>query len=115
LAQALEGRDPDVAWLAAEALRKFKKAAWPVLLRTLITQPEYSDALRQGVHYVFRTQQEEGFNDLLKLLLKALEAETVPEMVPVAARNLLERMNARAEDDDHRTPRTRRQARHEAS
>src|SRR5512141_1648894 len=29
LVKALEDRDPDVRWLAAEALRKLKQAAWP--------------------------------------------------------------------------------------
>jgi hypothetical protein len=102
LVKALEDQDPDVAWLAAEALQKFKKAAWPALLRTLITQPTYSDSLRQGVHHVLRNQREEGFNDLLPLLLKALETKTVPEMTPAAAYNILERINARAEDNDSR-------------
>ena len=102
LVKALEDRDPDVAWLAAEALQKYKKAAWPVLFRTLLKQGAHSDSLRHGVHHVLRNQREEGFDDLLELLLKALEAETVPEMTPVAAYDILERMNARAKDDDSR-------------
>jgi hypothetical protein len=89
-------------------LQKSKKAAWPALLGTLITQPTYSDSLRQGVHHVLRNQREEGFNDLLPLLLKALETKTVPEMTPAAAYNILERINARAEDNDSRKLGTRK-------
>jgi HEAT repeat protein len=36
LVKALEDNDRDVAWLAAEALEEFQKAAWPPLLRPLI-------------------------------------------------------------------------------
>lgn len=102
LVKALEDSDPDVAWLAAEALQNFKKAAWPVLFHALIKRGARSASLRQGAHHVLRNQREEGFNDLLALLLKALETETVPEMTPVATYDILERMNARAENDDSR-------------
>jgi HEAT repeat protein len=37
LVKALEDGDRDVAWVAAEALKKFKKADWPPLLRALIS------------------------------------------------------------------------------
>ena len=100
LVKALEDNDPDVVWLAAEALRNFKKAAWPVLFRALIKRGAHSSLLRQGAHHVLWKQREEGFNDLLALLLKALKAGTVPEMTPGAAYDILERMNARADDND---------------
>ena len=102
LVKALEDNDPDVAWLAAEALQNFKKAAWPVLFHRLIRRGARSSLLRQGAHHVLRNQRAEGFNDLLPLLLKALETETIPEMTPAAAYNILERINARAEDNDSR-------------
>jgi hypothetical protein len=108
LVKALEDNDPDVAWLAAEALQSFKKAAWPVLFRALIKRGAHSALLRQGAHHVLRNQREAGFNDLLALLLKALEVGTVPERTTVAASDLLERMNARAEDDDSREFGTRK-------
>jgi hypothetical protein len=102
LVKALEDKDPDVSWLAAEALQNLKKAAWPSLFHKLIRRGAHSALLRQGAHHVLRNQRAKGFNDLLALLLKALEAETVPEMTPVAAYDILERMNARAEDNDSR-------------
>jgi HEAT repeat protein len=36
LVKALEDNNSDVTWLVAEALRKFKKIAWPPLLRALM-------------------------------------------------------------------------------
>ena len=76
LVQALEDSDMDVTWLAAEGLRKFKKAAWSKLLRALIKSGEDSVLLRHGVHHVLKFQKEEGFNDLLKALTKALESNS---------------------------------------
>jgi len=96
LVGALDDRDPDVAWLAAEALQRFKKAAWPALLHALIQRGAHSASLRQGAHHVLRDQREKGFNDLLARLRKALEAGTIPEMAAVAAYEMLQRMNARA-------------------
>jgi HEAT repeat protein len=96
LVKALEDSDHDVAWLAAEALRKFKKAAWPPLLRVLIKSGSDSGSLRQGAHHVFRNQNEVGFNDLLVSLTKALESSTVPELATVAAFDILKRMKARS-------------------
>jgi HEAT repeat protein len=94
--RALEDTDPDVAWLAAEALRKFKKGAWPSLLRALVEDDTDSVLLRQGVHHVLRNQQESGFNDLLKVLIKALESNTVSESIPFAVSNLLKRMKVKS-------------------
>jgi hypothetical protein len=102
LVKALEDKDPDVAWLAAEALANLKKAAWPALFHKLTRRGAHSALLRHGAHHVLRNQRAEGFNDLLPLLLKAFETETVPEMTPAAAYDILERMNARAEDKDSR-------------
>jgi hypothetical protein len=96
LVKALEDSDPDVAWLAAEALRKFKKAAWPALLRVLIKRGADSALLRQGAHHVLRNQREVGFNDLLATLRKALESGSVPVSTTVAAYDILKRMKARS-------------------
>ena len=74
LVKALEDSDSDVTWLAAEALRNFKKVAWPQLLRALIKSKPDSVLLRQGAHHVFRNQKEDGFNDLLATLRTALES-----------------------------------------
>ncbi len=96
LVRALEDRDSDVAWLAEEALHKLGKAAWPALLRALIRHGARSATLRQGSHHVFRGQREEGFEDWIPRLLKALESRTVPEGTPTAAHDFLQRMSVRS-------------------
>jgi HEAT repeat protein len=96
LVKALEDSDPDVAWVAAEGLRKFKKAAWSPLLRVLIKSDPDSAQLRQGAHHVLRNQKEDGFNDLLAILRKALESGAVPESTQIAAYDILKRMRAKS-------------------
>jgi HEAT repeat protein len=91
---ALEDSDADVAWSAAEALRKFKMAAWPPLLRALMKRGAGSVLLRQGAHHVLRNQREPGFTGLLSNLAKAIESGTVPESTTVAAYEILKRMKA---------------------
>jgi hypothetical protein len=110
LVRALEDPDPDVAWLAAEALQTFGKAAWPALLQALLRRGERSAALRQGVHHVLRNQREAGFEDLIVVLLQALEVETIPETVLTTAYAILERMDVLQEKNDPREPRPRKPA-----
>jgi hypothetical protein len=95
LVNALEDTDPDVAWLSAEALRKFKMVAWAPLLRALIKRGLDSALLRQGAHHVLKNQREDGFNDLLATLTKALESNTAEESTPLAASKILKRMKAK--------------------
>jgi HEAT repeat protein len=92
LVKALEDSDADVAWLAAEGLKKFKKAAWPHLLRALIKNGAKSALLCSGAHHVLLNQKADGFKDLFATLTKDLELNTVPEMTVEAARDLLKRM-----------------------
>ena len=92
---ALEDCDEDVAWLAAEALAKFRKKAWPPLLRMLIKKGAKSPLLRQAVHHVLRNQKETGYSDLLATLLKSLELNTMQAMTTEAARDILKRMKAK--------------------
>jgi len=94
LVQALEDNNSDVAWAAADALKTFRKAAWPPLLQALIKSKSEAVALRKGAHHVLADQKEDGFNDLLATLLKALESSSAPESSAVAAHEILERMNA---------------------
>jgi HEAT repeats len=96
LVEALAENDPDVAWLAADALRQFKKVAWPPLLRLLIKYGAESTLLRQRAHHVLRNQRADGFNDLLATLRKDLESNTVQESTPVAAYEILKQMKARS-------------------
>jgi HEAT repeat protein len=96
LVKALEDSNSDVAWVAADALKTFKKAAWPPLLQALIKSKAESVALRKGAHHVLVDQKEEGFNELLSTLLKALESSSAPESSAVAAHDILKKMNVNA-------------------
>jgi HEAT repeat protein len=96
LVKALEDSNSDVAWVAADALKAFRKAAWPPLLQALIKSKSESVALRKGAHHVLVEQKEDGFNDLLATLLKALESSSAPESSAVAAHEILKRMNVNA-------------------
>jgi HEAT repeat protein len=96
LVQALEDNNPDVTWVAAEALRKFKKAAWPSLLRALIKSKPESVLLRKGAHHVLGNQKEDGFNDLLAALRIALNSSTASELTPFVAFKILKRLKAKS-------------------
>jgi HEAT repeat protein len=96
LVSALEDSDQGVVWLAAEALRKFKKIAWPYLMSALVKSKKDSVLLRQGAHHVLRKQKEDGFNDLLTTLMKTLESNTASESTPFAASNILKRMKVKS-------------------
>ena len=96
LVKALEDSNSDVTWLAAEALRKFKKIAWPYLMSALVKSKKDSVLLRQGAHHVLRKQKEDGFNDLLTTLMKTLESNTASESTPFAASNILKRMKVKS-------------------
>ncbi len=92
LVKALEDPASDVAWLAAKALEKFRKAAWPELLRALIHHGSESELLQHGAHNILRNQKKTGYNDLLDILRVALEPGSVHESITPAANNILEQM-----------------------
>lgn len=92
LVKALEDPESDVAWLAAKALEKFRKAAWPELLRALVDRGADSVLLQHGAHHILRKQKVEGYNDLLNNLLIALEPGSVHESISPAASKILEQM-----------------------
>jgi len=96
LVKALEDPESDVAWLAAKTLAKFKKAAWPKLMRALVERGADSILLQHGAHHILRKQKMEGYNDLLNTLRTALETGSVHESVPPAAYNILEQMKKQA-------------------
>ena len=96
LVKALEDSNHDVAWLAADALIPYQKAAWPSLLEALIESKSDSVELRKGAHHVLVNQKEEGFNDLLTTLLKALESSAAPESSAVAAYEILKKMKVKS-------------------
>lgn len=92
LVKALEDPESDVAWLAAKALEKFRKAAWPELLRALVDHGSDSVLLQHGAHHILGKQKVEGFNDLLDKLRASLQAGSVPESIAPAANQILEKM-----------------------
>jgi hypothetical protein len=94
LVDALTDSDPDVAWLAAAALKPFEKAAWPRVLRALIKDETDSLCLRKGAHRVFVHEEEEGVNDLLATLVQALTPYGAPAPAKSAASELLARLTA---------------------
>jgi len=96
LVKALEDPESDVAWLAAKTLEKFRKAAWPILMRALVEHGSESVLLQRGAHHILRKQKVEGYNDLLDVLRTALETGSVPETVSPAAYNVLQRMKKQA-------------------
>ncbi len=89
MVKALEDNDKDIAWLAAVGLEKLGIAAWPALLNALIMRGSDSLILRQGAHHILRKQRGKKYNELLTILLNALESETGAESTPPAAYNLL--------------------------
>lgn len=96
LVKALEDPESDVAWLAAKALEKFRKAAWPELFRALVERGTDSVLLQHGAHHILRKQKKEGYNDLLDILRTALETGSVPESISPAAYNMLVKMKKQA-------------------
>lgn len=92
LVKALEDLNADVAWLAAVGLKKFKKTAWPYLLRALVENGAKSALLCQGAHHVFLNQKGDEFKDLLGTLAKSLELNTIPEMTVENARDFLKQI-----------------------
>ena len=102
LVKALNDPESDVAWLAAEALKNFRKAAWPELLRALVSQGTDSVLLRHGAHHIFRKQKEDGFNFLLTDLRTALASNSVPESTPLAASKFLKSMSEQPEYESNK-------------
>lgn len=93
LVKALGDNNTDVGWVAAEGLKKFKMTAWPSLLNAVIEgEPEDSGLLYLGAHHVLVDQREDGYDDLLVVLLKDLEEGGLSESAMVAARKILDRM-----------------------
>jgi HEAT repeat protein len=96
LVKSLEDSNFDVAWLAAEALGRFGKKAWPQLLRALTKDGPNYDSLRERAHHVFANQKENGFNDLLASLVKSLDFNAVSGSSMIAASDMLKRMKAKS-------------------
>ena len=92
LVMELEDIFPDTAWAAAEGLKKFKRLAWPILLKMLVERGENSPLLRQGVYHVLTNQKDPEFDELLQALLKDLETSTAPDLKLSAAGDILKKM-----------------------
>ena len=84
LIMALEDKDGDVHWLAAQALIVLRRHALEPLLATLSDRPD-SQWLREGAHYVLHDLHKHQALALVKPVLAALD-EPEPEItVPAAA------------------------------
>lgn len=94
LVSALEDKNFDVRWLAAEGLIRRGRDALPLLLRAVMQKPE-STYLRDGVHHVLHDNEDKKVRTLSGPLLAALEDIDSPVMVPPLARDLLEAVRSR--------------------
>lgn len=92
LVKSLEDREADIAWLSADALKNFRKAAWPKLFSALASRGTESVKLRNAAHNVLWKQREDGYNEMLNILRKALEPGSIPKNTAEAANNLIEKM-----------------------
>ncbi|MCB2154481.1 HEAT repeat domain-containing protein [bacterium] len=92
LVEALEDDDADVQWVAADALVRFGKDAWPALLRKLSREGAESLAFERGVHHIFRNQHEKPYADLLEALTHALDPGLVSDDPSIVAEKLLARL-----------------------
>jgi hypothetical protein len=90
LVLALEDNDEDVAWLAAEALIKFKRDAWPLLLEALINRRS-PVVLYEGAHHILSGPKKEN-QSILDVLVKTLESGTIPGAVRIAADDVLRKI-----------------------
>jgi len=92
LIKTLSDEEGEEAWLAAEALRKYKMNAWPALLKELVKHGSDSDWLCHGANHVFNKQKANGLTKWLDILRNTLEVVSEPGAISVAAYNLLMKM-----------------------
>jgi HEAT repeat protein len=92
LVNALEDRDGDVRWLAAEGLAALSRDALPPLLAALI-DPSNSDWLCEGAHHVCHVLvRKRGLGPILRPLLATLEQTEQEVASPLAAYTALSRL-----------------------
>jgi HEAT repeat protein len=89
LITALEDREFDVRWLAAEGLITIGKKIVEPLLQALINKPE-SIWLREGAHHVLHDMDRDDWDDALKPVMTALEGVEPTFEVPVTAKRTLD-------------------------
>ncbi|MCO6435792.1 MAG: HEAT repeat domain-containing protein [Phycisphaerae bacterium] len=93
LARTLGDEDPDVRWVAAEAMIGLGEAALRPILRTLMVSAESAE-LRDGAHHVLRVLNRNELADIVGPVLEALE-QIDPELaVPLRAKDALAKLNA---------------------
>lgn len=90
LVAALGDTDPDVVWVAGEALIALRRAALSPLLRTLI-QGNQPLELYRGAHHVLRklVARSDSLRPLLTPVLQALDQQEPQVSVPGAAAEAL--------------------------
>jgi HEAT repeat protein len=92
LVNALNDRDGDVRWVAADGLVALGRDALPPLLAALIERTE-SDWLCEGAHHVCHVLvRKRRFGPVLRPLLAALEQSEPETAAPLAAYNALSKL-----------------------
>jgi HEAT repeat protein len=89
LVSALEDKDFDIRWLAAEGLISCGRDAIVPLMQALLEKSD-SEWFREGAHHVLFDLSHEGLGDLVKPVLDALEDVEPALVVPLKAKALLD-------------------------
>jgi HEAT repeat protein len=91
LLKAMDDRDQDVRWIAAEAMIALGREAVVPLLTALIEQAESVEFCRSA-HHVLSGLPPQQAGPVLTPVLRALETQTPALTVPLAAEAALERL-----------------------
>jgi HEAT repeat protein len=89
---ALEDGFGDVAWIAAESLKKSGMDAWPALFEALRVKGAKSKLLRDVAHHILKGQKKSGYNELLDKIVRSLEIEGTLEAIEPSADEILKKM-----------------------
>jgi HEAT repeat protein len=91
LVKALEDKDFDVRWVAAEGLINIGREGIVPLLRTLIERSD-SPWLRQGAHHVLHDLAVGDLEEMLKPVVDSLQDVESAIEAPIAAKAILDRL-----------------------
>jgi HEAT repeat protein len=91
LVKALEDKEFDVRWIAAEGLINIGREGIEPLLRTLIERSD-SPWLRQGAHHVLHDLAVGDLEEMLKPIVDALQDVESAMETPIAAKAILDRL-----------------------
>jgi HEAT repeat protein len=92
LVNALEDKDGDVRWLAAEGLAALGKKGVKAVLEAMLTFPD-TILLRKGAHHVLARFAETSKDPIIGELLQILNDPDADLKMPLAVRPYLEQFN----------------------